>query len=313
MPGNTNQRWRQAALVAALMQVTRAFSPAFLPKTASARSSRLQALIFDESGSSVDGHSSSTFQDSDNDNSDIISLLSETSSAALARLACAFAPEGHEIHPSDLMSAHVVSVDNDRIEISAAVCETGGCVTLFVPVDFPRYCSLAELEACVIENVQELDDTAMERIQQQEYNHNNREELEAAEESFVKLQSAEPDDEMPLWWISAEEHHGSYNLSNNLMIEECQNMKSLLNEAEFRGDLKTVATKACVEAYPLDSFFLNQAAVSSIGPAGLIVKAHVSFGAGEDSHVVSLPVAFPSTANSSEDLRSYVLGVVEAV
>jgi hypothetical protein len=309
-----------------------------------AKSPPLSALVFDEYGYSssspsddsdyFSSSSTSTTTSSSDSSSSLVSFLSESSSwsDSLARLACAFAPPGHEIHPSDLTSAQVICVDDHHIEISAVICDTEACVTVAVPVDFPNDCPVDNLynnhNNCVMENLQRLDERATELIRHQEWNRDH------AEEQLLQTNNEEPslqEDEidLPSWWVSPTTT--AIFQDGRSMVDECQNVKDLLNEQEFYQDLVAMATRTCTELYPLDSFRLMQTAVSMVGPAGMMVRAHVKlegggfgnnggFGTDNDDDdssssllVVDLPVLFSRQVGTVEDLRACVLGVVVAM
>ena len=68
----------------------------------------------------------------------------------LARLAVAFSPPERALALDRIERVDVVCVRDDHIEIEAIVCEDGGCVSLSVPVKFPRDCHSSESSALVM-------------------------------------------------------------------------------------------------------------------------------------------------------------------
>jgi len=80
-----------------------------------------------------------------------------------ARLAAAHAPPERPIDIEKIEEIHVVNVSDSHVELSAVLCEDGGCVSLFVPVGFKQGCGmnyandLSLLEDCIWENINELD------------------------------------------------------------------------------------------------------------------------------------------------------------
>ena len=280
-----------------------------------ASSCRLLAIVYGEDG---DYSSYDETDETSSASSSLIGLISESESAKLARLAAAFAPPGHEIHPNQLEAAQVINIDSHHIEISAVTCDTEECVTLFVPVEFPESCTPVDddddsphsLEACVMENLQQLNDDALERIRKQEWKIDHKEELELDELVWQNLRKEESFDELPKWWIPPKEYYDSY--ANIGLIDECERVKDLLNEDEFRDDVVSLATKVCTEQYPLDTFKLTHSAVTRVGPFGLMIKARVRLDE-KDTLTIDLPVKFSSSAETIDELRACVLGIVVPV
>lgn len=294
---------------------------------------------------------------------DTIASLNESSST-VTRLACAFAPAGHEIHPNDLASAEIVDLDDHHISISAVVCDSDQCVTLLVPIDFPNNCGIYNtntgtgasatdttissgndsgsttnlLEECIVDNLEELDETAIRRIREQEYQQYNKNEIRNDETVWEELSVAKQDDELPSWWIDTTHVVLPFATpvnNNNQMVDECNNVRKLLNEQEFRNDIVALATRTCQELYPMDDFHCTKAAVTRVGPAGIIVKAKIRIldddgddGDDDDNNnnndnnntnddndilIIDLPVRFSSVVQTPEELRASVLGSVVAV
>lgn len=247
--------------------------------------------------------------DEKEDTVELVESLSQNWGTSLARLACAFAPPDHSIHPKDLEAAHVISVNEEKIEISAVLCEASGCVTVAVPVTFPSPCGGKDnMEACIFENIEVLDDEAHRVIEVREWNDDHAEELEA-DERLMKTLCEPPatSSDFPSWWIFPDSDSG--------MREECSSVKDLLNEKEFADELSSLATNTVQELYPDDgNLGVSMAGVSTVGPAGLLVRAQVVIlDLPEDADrtlMVDLPVPFGKTCETVEDLRASVLGAV---
>lgn len=75
---------------------------------------------------------------------------------SFARLAAAFSPPERGIGIKDIEKVEVTCVREDSIELEAILCETYGCVTLTVPVQFPTECGGTDL-GCAIQNLDTLD------------------------------------------------------------------------------------------------------------------------------------------------------------
>jgi hypothetical protein len=240
----------------------------------------------------------------------LVESLSKSLMAPLARLACAFAPPGHSLKPSDLESAHVVSVNDHQIEISAVLCEGGGCVQVMVPVTFPRPCSDSPaLEDCILQNIEELDHQAYSMIAQENYKENNFEQIQADKRLFTVLTEEPMADNMPLWW--------SFPMLMDGMDKECRNVKELLNEADFADEIGALATVKIEERCWEHPVVGVTSAVAAVGTAGILLRTQVrqldhTRESGERISIVDLPVRFDEEAKTADDLRASVLGLVAA-
>jgi hypothetical protein len=244
--------------------------------------------------------------------------LSQNCRASLSRLACAFAPPGHLLHPHDLESAHVLSVNDHQIDISAVLCEADGCIQVFVPVTFPRSCSDSpDMEECILENIEELDHQAYSMIAQENYKVQNYEQVQDDERIYMALAEEPIADSMPLWWTFPQ-------FTSAGLDKECRNVKSLLNEADFRDEIQALATQELLVLYrrkeePVQvvaAVDVLKVAVAAVGPSGILLRAQirqvdVQRESGERVSMVDLPVQFSQEAGTREDLRASVLGLVE--
>ena len=238
----------------------------------------------------------------------------------LARLAVAFSPPDRALAIDRIERVDVLCVREDHIEIEAIICEDGGCVSLAVPVKFPRDCqshqngATGALEGCVMQNLDELDaqagsllKVADEAHQTNVYNTQYFEELSVLNDPILTL---------PNWWVPPSSM-GGYGASGymsgtvtNDMAAEGDNIKVLLNDAEFQPDVKALVTDQLRRLEDGD-YQVLQAKVGLVGPAGMCFKARVEM---EDKSIKILDVAYPfgSTMTTTDDLRAAVLGAVSS-
>jgi hypothetical protein len=110
--------------------------------------------------------------------------------ASLARLAVAFSPAQQCLSLQDIESVEILSVNHDHIDISAVVCESDACVTVFVPVSFPNDCgSSSSMEECVLDNIVALDTSIIQR----------QDEVEVDDLCSLDLQTTSAN--YPSWWV----------------------------------------------------------------------------------------------------------------
>ena len=238
----------------------------------------------------------------------------------LARLAVAFSPPDRALAIDRIERVDVLCVREDHIEIEAIICEDGSCVSLAVPVKFPRDCqphhnsASGALEGCVMQNLDELDaqagsllKVADEAHQTNAYNTQHFEELSVLNDPVLTL---------PNWWVPPSSM-GGYGASGymsgavtNDMAAEGDNIKALLNDAEFQPDVKALVTDQLRRLEDGD-YQVLQAKVGLVGPAGMCFKARVEM---EDKSIKILDVAYPfgSTMTTTDDLRAAVLGAVSS-
>ena len=250
----------------------------------------------------------------------MIQSLSETIDVqSLTRIACAFAPPPHSnVHPNDVLSAHLVNLDATGIEIGIALSagDGGGCVQLLVPVPFPIPCqheydddsssSSRIFEECLLENVQLLDSQAYQKIAALEWKDENAE-LLAAQQRIIRQLKEEPyNDELPDWWTFPE--------LDLWLDEECVSMKDLLNEEDFAADLNSLFSRQLSDS-KIEVF---KVAVASIGPSGLFLRGYAEqkrLDDDDEDRITILPLAiqFDERVKSRDTLQAAVLNLVESV
>ena len=237
----------------------------------------------------------------------------------LARLAVAFSPPDRALALDRIERVDVLCVRDDHIEIEAIICEDGGCVSLAVPVKFPRDCqphhgASGALEGCVMQNLDELDvqagsllKVADDASQTNAYNSQYFDELSVLNDPIQTL---------PDWWVPPSTA-GGYGASGymtgtltNDVASEGEKIKSLLNDAEFQSDVKALVMDQLRRLEDGD-YRVLQAKVGLVGPAGMCFKARVEM---EDQSVKILDVAYPfgSTMSTADELRAAVLGAVSS-
>ena len=216
---------------------------------------------------------------------------------SLARLAAAFAPSDQPLDIQSLDHVGVHAVDGQHMEIEAIMCDQSDCTSVLVPVVFPHECNedtsgnienTEIMEACVIENLEELDDQAKHSL-----------------ELLEELQY--PVIQYPEWWIS------SQSMGDPELVQEARTIHRLLNGEEFANDLRNLVCKA-LGIDIQQSYLISKALVADIGPAGFCFKAITAAGPGGKEHVVEAFFAFEGEArhrNEASGLRLAVLTAME--
>ena len=215
---------------------------------------------------------------------------------SLARLAAAFAPSDQPLDIQSLDHVGVHAVDGQHMEIEAIMCDQSDCTSVLVPVVFPHECNedtggnvenTESMEACVIENLEELDDQAK----------NSLELLEELQYPVIQY---------PEWWIS------SQSMGDPELVQEARTIQRLLNEEEFANDLRNLVCKA-LGIDIQQSYLISKALVADIGPAGFCFKAIMAAGSGGKEHVVEASFAFGGEARSRNEASGLRLAVLTAV
>ena len=235
--------------------------------------------------------------------------------AALARLAAAFGPRGHHLDLRHIEHVEVRAVDATHLDLEAVLCERDGCVTVAVPVHFPRPCSshdgnVGALEECVISNVDELDGQATELLLALDWREEHHEEVATAQRELRALRDTD-DLHFPEWWMPAPAGD-----AGDALRTEGESLRRLLNEAEFADDVRDLAGQALMDtgndAY--DDWTVQRASVSAVGPAGFLLRAAleeiVLFDAAPRTQLLEIPVPFDKAVGTADDLRSAVLNAV---
>ena len=225
----------------------------------------------------------------------------------LARLAVAFSPPERALALDRIERVDVVCVRDDHIEIEAIVCEDGGCVSLSVPVKFPRDCHSSEssaLEGCVMKNLDELDAEAGSLLQMAE--ETTKTEAQAAHDFDELCVLNERIDNFPSWWVPPE--------CDVTMAADCESIRVLLNDAEFQPDVVALSQDALRKMKDGEDYKVLQAKVAIVGPAGICFKVRAEFELSHDRRVHILDVVHPfgETMTNVDDLRAAVLGAVSA-
>ena len=222
--------------------------------------------------------------------------------ASLARLAVAFAPTGHTPTLSDIENVEIICVDERHLEMSTAVCEEDGCVTIFVPISFPKDCGSDDMEECVLDNIFELDLQAQELLREMEKSGGQRK-LSDEEIEERNLLHSHDNIVFPSWWVP----------SGTAMQEECDTLKRLLNEERFQKEVNALARKGLDVMDGGHFLTVLNAVVAVVGPAGFYMRAkteRTSQILGErTSSIVDIPLSFSGgiVAANSSDLRSNAL------
>lgn len=214
--------------------------------------------------------------------------------ASLARVASAFSGPGQALDLQNIEHVQVMCVDDHHIEIEAVVCETDSCVTLAVPVDFPKSCTEEDLEDCILENLGLLDYQAGDRLREREWEKEHGEE----DERIWQTLRSTGDMDLPLWWDFCPELKG-----------ECDAVAILLNEKGFQAEIRALAIKTLLDngEYDID---VEKAVVAAVCPAGVHLRAHARRLQKDEYEVVDVPIAFSQSAQNAETLRSAVLNAV---
>lgn len=230
-------------------------------------------------------------------------------SAQLIRVACAFAPSPHNnLHPKQIQSATIVDVDSTEVQVALAIpqdgMDSGTCVQILVPI--PMSCSNTNgnILECIRETMEQMDAYANQLIGQREMMEDRVEQM-AQQESIRKELQEENVDLLPDWWTFAE--------LKITLAEECDSLKGLLNEYEFASSLKRLCQIHSPQSASISQIW--EAKVASVGPSGLFLRAYATIGQGEDSRcqIVDVPIRFAQTGSTADDVRDYVLDLVESV
>ncbi|GKY91018.1 hypothetical protein MPSEU_000074600 [Mayamaea pseudoterrestris] len=234
---------------------------------------------------------------------------------SLARLAVAFGPHKMALH--QIEHVQVTKYDEAHVDLEVVLCEEE-CLTLLVPVAFPKPCQSTEEEECLIDNMHELDTQATAQIQQWEWDCDHHEEVSAKAREYDALKET---DSYPDWWQTA-----------GFLTRDCSSLQRLLNEPDFHSEIKALVAYNLATDSQYDFYEVDQVAVAAVGPAGLIVKASAhevdvlanvkSRKDGENADdddddatlkqpkILQIPYAFPSPASDIDALQAAVLQAV---
>jgi hypothetical protein len=227
---------------------------------------------------------------------------------SLARLAFAFRPKEHSgLSMKEIETVHVLCVKQNEIEVEAILCESLGCVSLHIPIQFPTSCTSSDEEdkfqSCVLQNLKDLDVTASSQVSAHLF-MTEQEQTAAANAEWLLAGSVQ----LPTWWVSP-----SSTLNAASLETECETLKEILNEDEFQSELLALAQDGLKHSLHGDvtpsTPMIQKAKCAIVGPAGIGIKALAKM----DGNVVVMDVLFPfggaakETANS---IRAAVLGAV---
>lgn len=230
---------------------------------------------------------------------------------SLAKIVVAFAPEERQLNMEDIESLQVVSLDGSHLDIEVEVCEIDGCVSMLIPIVFPSPCQSGDDEECLLENIEELQDSASGIVVKRRIKSEEEADwcvsLEGLREPVCNV------DAYPTWWI----HSGETKQRD--MVSECDLLQTLLNSADFKQDMIELASYGIhmERDIELDSddvrgdFSVLAAIIHSVGPAGLYIRAKIIDEGGQS--IVDLPIQFPKVADKSSDIRSCVLGILASI
>ena len=235
----------------------------------------------------------------------------------LARLAVAFSPPERRIELDAIEDVHIMCVNERSIELEAVLCESHGCVSLYVPISFPHDCGPTAtdeiLENCVLDNLHYLEleaDNVLSSMIQAKKAAAEIENNDVLRELEQQLYSSTEMARYPNWWVAPE--------NNQELVAECDNDRRLLNDAEFQNDVLGLARKG-LEALGLGGqYTVRKAVVTEVGPAGLCLRCICDFlqaNGSSSSGAVLMDVPLPfggEPRRDPESLRAAILGEVAA-
>ena len=223
----------------------------------------------------------------------------------LARLVVAFSPPERSVELEAIEEVSVISIDDNSIDIEAMLCEGDGCVSLSVPISFPKSCSESDdYETCVVDNIGKLDVRASESILNAEWEAKLTD--EGINVAYQRKRLRDPNGiTYPDWWIPSTVAEDCFT--------ECKSILELMNDDEFSRDVHNLAVHGLKRQGPDDIHIVELAAVSAVGPAGLILRACIRDPENEQIVTREVPFAFPEPASGVESLRTAVLSAVASV
>mmetsp|Transcript_14986 Transcript_14986/g.27181 ORF Transcript_14986/g.27181 Transcript_14986/m.27181 type:complete len:350 (-) Transcript_14986:178-1227(-) len=244
---------------------------------------------------------------------------------ALARLAVAFSP--HPLELKDVERVHTIKIDDHHIEIEAVVCEDDGCITLFVPIEFPHACDLLSLgqdEECVLGNIMELDHEAEHLLEERNIQHQHDDDKTKEGQLLMDQiysgidHNHNPNNmvgvELPAWWIAPSS--SSLVMGEECLLDECDSVKKLLNTEDFQGDVKALAQRGLELWDDEREFEVRSATVAAVGPAGVhlrtISDTFTLFQSPQHNQMVDVSIPFNSPATDVASLRAAILGTIAA-
>jgi hypothetical protein len=242
---------------------------------------------------------------------------------SLARLAFAFRPSEHSgLSMKDIETVNVLCVKPNEIEVEAILCESLGCVSLHIPIQFPSSClatttdreedGSSEFLSCVLQNLHDLDVTASPQVSAHLSTTTQQQQSTSAASAEWLLSGSV---HLPTWWVSP-----TSTLNAASLEKECQTVKEILNEEEFQAELIALAQDGLKHSLDQNTRNMDGSAMvvpptvqkakcSVVGPAGIGMKALAK----KDGTVVVMDILFPfggPSKQTAESLRAAVLGAV---
>lgn len=227
----------------------------------------------------------------------------------LLRVACSQAPPPHtNLHPKDCLDAHLVSVSRTGAGIAISVTTGGeGVAQLLVPITFPQPCPSGN-EDCLVQQFHQLDSESYQSIANKEWEEQHADQLAAQEQVIENLQEEPLGVDLPDWWTFAALNQG--------LVEECTNMKNLLNEDDFATDVNAIFQ----HRYKNQDFSIQaiKTCVASVGPFGVYMRSYAErIGAYDDEKLdkfftAELALQFDVEAQVKDELTALVLQLVES-
>ena len=231
-------------------------------------------------------------------------------SAQLIRVACAFAPSPHHnLHPKQIQSATIVHVDSTELQVALAIpqdgMDLGTCVQVLVEIPISCKSIDGNVMECILRTLDQMDVHANQLIAEREMLEDRVEQM-AQQELIRKELQEENVDSLPEWWTFVE--------LKITLAEECESMKDLLNEYEFAPTLKKLCQIHSSKNNPATSQ-IWEAKVASVGPSGVFLRAYATVGQGDETRyqIVNVPIRFSQAGSTADDVRDYVLDLVESV
>ena len=204
----------------------------------------------------------------------VAKLLSQDKdkTAALSRLAAANSKDS-SLKLENIRHVEILAVDNGRIDISAVVCDDESCVTILVPIDFLYTCSDdCGKEECILGNISELDELTIKVLE-------NLTAQISLDDGLLRDYYGQAAIDHPSWWVSAYEMGRSltsYTISTNTdMVQACNDMKALLNDASFEDEIKHFARHLVAIQGHRSHEALQARRVTAVGARGFCMRVLV--------------------------------------
>jgi hypothetical protein len=234
--------------------------------------------------------------------------------ATLARLAATHCQDSSLIL-ENIQDVHVISVDNEHIEISAIMCNDDSCVSVLVPVQFLNPCNVEDdsnLTECILENILDLDELALKVIQQKDLWNNI--DLDGL---LMEEYLSQPENSYPIWWISAEESINtrsthSHDMDENCSLNDFQDMKRFLNNDNFEKEITSFA-RQLIASNEKKGYQVFRARVTEVGPLGICLRAMVldRTSSPEQGLVIDIYHQFDEYVSDNNSLRRSVLAALK--